>query len=134
MATAVERVRLAAVGGLGVVAVIYMQIGFSVVVVTADQTGVVPPMLLAGAVFAVLAAGLAVSNARWVPAVGAALQLVVLVGYVVIASERTPAYELWGVTTKALQVLLLIALAYLALRRPVRTAVQPRGERTLSRL
>lgn len=133
MGTVVARVRLVAAAGAGVVAVIYLLIGFSAVAVVDDQTGLVPPMLLAGAVFGLLAALLALSAARVVAAAGAALQLLVVVGYVAIASERTSAYEAWGIATKALQVLLLIALVYVTLRHPGRPAARRTDDRTLSR-
>ena len=79
-----------------------------------------------------LAVVLAVSSARWVLAAGAALQILVLVGYVVVASERTPAYEAWGITSKVLQVLLLAALVYLATQRPGRTTKRSTEDPTRS--
>ncbi|HZW01842.1 MAG TPA: hypothetical protein VFF55_09780 [Candidatus Deferrimicrobium sp.] len=44
----------------------------------------------------------------------------VIVMYVVVGQERTPAFETWGITIKILQVVLLGALLYLALRPPER--------------
>ena len=107
--------------------------GYRVVIaVVDDQSGVAPPMLIAGAVFALLAALLVLSATRLVPLAGAALQVLVLAGYILISSERTPAYEAWGITVKALQVLLLIAFVYLALQHRPRTEPRPTDERTLS--
>lgn len=51
----------------------------------------------------------------WV--LGAVLQLLIIAMYLSVADEREPAFELWGVTIRALQVFLLVPLALLALRR-----------------
>jgi hypothetical protein len=51
---------------------------------------------------------------------GALLQVGVIVMYVIVGQERTPAFEAWGITIKILQVVLLGALLYLALRPPER--------------
>lgn len=49
--------------------------------------------------------------------IGALLQLAVIAMYLNVASEREPAFEVWGITIRILQVLLLGALVYLLLRR-----------------
>lgn len=51
----------------------------------------------------------------WV--LGAVLQLLIIAMYLSVADERQPAFELWGVTLRALQVFLLVPLTLLALRR-----------------
>jgi hypothetical protein len=59
-------------------------------------------------------------------AVGAVLQVLVFAMYLAVAPERQPAYELWGVTLRLLQLGLLVPLVLLAVRRPVRLAERDR--------
>jgi hypothetical protein len=128
------RGRYVAAAASALVAVIYLLIGFSIVSVVDDQAGLVPPMLIAAAVFAALAVLLMLSTSRLVLIAGAALQVLVLAGYVAIASERTPAYEAWGITVKAVEAFLLIVFVYLAVQRPRQTDPQTADKRTLARV
>jgi hypothetical protein len=109
-------VRYAAAVGSALAALLYLLIAFSVITVVEDQPGFGPPMLIAGVLFAGLAALLVLSARRIVFVPGAGLQVLVLLGYLAISAERTPAFEAWGITTKALQVLLLAAFVYLTLQ------------------
>ena len=70
----------------------------------------------AGAAFVVGAILLLAFDRRLLWVLGAALQVGVIVMYVVVASERTPPFEVWGLLIKVLQVAVLIALAYLIVR------------------
>ena len=83
-------------------------------------------MFVAAALFALLAVLLATVPRRPVFLAGAALQLLVIVGYLVIAAERSPAFEAWGVSLKVLQVAVLAALVALAVRG-TRAASAPAG-------
>jgi peptidoglycan/LPS O-acetylase OafA/YrhL len=113
--------RRSAAGLAAVIAVLYLLIGFSVVTVVDGQDGeVVPPLVVSAGLFAVLALLLARSAPRWMLVAGMVLQVLVLVGYVAIAPERTPSFEVWGVTVKLLQVALLGLLVALATRGRVR--------------
>jgi hypothetical protein len=67
----------------------------------------------AGGAFVVGAVLLLAFDRRVLWVLGAALQVGVIVMYVVVASERTPPFEAWGLLIKLLQVVVLIALAYL---------------------
>jgi peptidoglycan/LPS O-acetylase OafA/YrhL len=110
--------RLAATGVAAAIAALYALIGFSILTVVDGQDGeVVPPLVVSAALFAVLATLLARSAPRWLLVAGIVLQLLVLVGYVAIAPERTPAFEVWGLTQKVLQVGLLTLLVTLVARR-----------------
>lgn len=85
-----------------------------------DEPNVV--FLIAGLLF--LAGGLAVV---WLDRplytwLFAAFDAFVIFAYFQVAVDRTPAYEVWGVTLRIPQVLLLAALLYLAFRREPDTA------------
>ncbi len=49
---------------------------------------------------------------------GAILQVFVIMTYFNYASQRTPAYEVWGILIRLAQFIILITLAYLAFRLP----------------
>jgi hypothetical protein len=42
----------------------------------------------------------------------------VIVMYVVVAPQRTPSFEVWGILIKVLQATILAALTYLVLKSP----------------
>lgn len=63
---------------------------------------------------------------RWLWILGAALQVFVFWGYFTVASDRTPAFEPWGITLRIVQVPLLIALLYLAIRPSEQRAAEMR--------
>ncbi len=118
--TATQRhIRWTAAAASGLVAILYLLTGSGAVAVTYDQpAGAIPPLLIAAGLFAVLAVLLLRVAQRWVWLAGAGLQAVVIAGYVAIAADRIPAFEAWGITIKVLQVVLLGAFAWLALRGP----------------
>jgi hypothetical protein len=110
-------IRFLAAGVASVVALLYLLIGFDVITVVEDQaTAGAAPVFIAGLVFAALAV-LLVTASRPVLVGGAVLQVVVLVMYVVVSSERIPAFEAWGLGLKALQVVLLVALTSMLVRQ-----------------
>lgn len=112
------RLRYATAGVAGMLAVLYLLIGVGVITVVEDQAASDPaPPFIAGGLFAVLAVLLLITAGRGVLIAGVLLQVVVLGMYVVIASERTPAYEAWGLGMKAVQVGLLAALLTMLVRR-----------------
>lgn len=84
--------------------------------------------MIAVVLFATLSVLLMAAPTRAVWISGAALQVVVLVMYVVVSAERVPAFEEWGITLKVLQAGLLVALVWLLVfddraRRDVGAAV-----------
>jgi hypothetical protein len=128
-----RRVRYAAAAGAALVTALYLLIGFGVVrVVDGQPAGVVPPLLIAAALFAALAVLLLTAPRRWVWFAGAALTALVIVGYIAIGADRSPAFEAWGLTVKTVQIALLGALTWLALRRPARSAMGPANRQRLS--
>ncbi len=113
-----HRVRLLAAGLAAVTALMYALIGAGVLTVV-EQAGPDAPSLLtfglgAGAMFGLGAALLVLFDQRALWAVGAGLQIGVILMYIAVAPQRTPQYEVWGLTIKALQAVLLGALLYLA--------------------
>ncbi|MEJ2218626.1 MAG: hypothetical protein P8099_18715 [Gemmatimonadota bacterium] len=112
------RVRIAA-GALALGnAVVYLLIGVGVARVAEAAGGADVSLLafglVAGTAF-VLGAGLLFFFERrllWL--LGALFQVFAIAMYFVVAPQRTPPYEAWGVSLKVAQVALLVALVYLA--------------------
>lgn len=71
---------------------------------------------LAGGAFLLGALLLMRFDRRWLWMLGAAFQVFVYWGYFSVAPDRTPSFEPWGITLRIVQVPLLIALLYLAVR------------------
>ena len=97
------------------VGVVYLLIALQVVHV-ADTAGKDSPFLpmMAAAVAFWIGAVLLVLVDRWlVWLLGAAVQLVVLVGYFAVAPSRDPHYEAWGLAIKVAEVIILGLLLYL---------------------
>ena len=84
---------------------------------------------MAGSAFALGAILLVAFDRRWLWIVGAVFQLFVIWAYIDIAKQRTPDFEVWGITLRIIQVPLLLALAYLALRFPDAHAPLPARRR-----
>jgi hypothetical protein len=79
---------------------------------------------MAGSAFALGTVLLLATDRRWLWILGAVFQVFVFWAYVDVARQRTPPFETWGITLRIIQVPLLLALAYLALRVPdVRAAI-----------
>lgn len=108
-------IRYASAAVSAAVAIVYFLIalGAITVVSTAPQPGdwVIPGA--AGAAFAVLALFLLVTQKRVVFVLGAAMSILAIVGYFVVAPHRTPSVEIWGILIKAAQTVLVVALGYL---------------------
>ena len=102
-----------------VMAAIYFLIGAGVLqVVTPNED---PGFLFvfgasAGGAFLLGALLLMRFDRRWLWMLGAAFQVFVYWGYFAVAPDRTPAFEPWGIALRIVQVPLLIALLYLAVR------------------
>ena len=73
-----------------------------------------PPLVVAAAAFAVLAGLLGFGARRGVLVGGIVVELVVLAAYVAVASTREPSFEGWGLSIKAVQIVLLVILLRLA--------------------
>jgi hypothetical protein len=111
--------RSIAAGAAGVSALLYYLIGFGILDIGESTSGTTDLLgfgLSAGTTFAV--AGLLVwfVRRRWLAGAIALLDLGVIIGYFVMAGIRVPPFEVWGMSIKAAQVVLLLAAGYLLFR------------------
>lgn len=112
--------RLAAAVLASLVGVLYLLVATQVVHVS-DTTGKASPfvpMAAAALVFWLGAVVLLLLDRQIVYLLGAAVQLVVIVGYFAVAPSRDPHIEPWGLLIKAAQVAILAILLYLAVTAP----------------
>jgi hypothetical protein len=113
--------RYIAAAAAAVTAILYFLIGFEVLWIgesaSAQDAGLLGFGLTVGTVFAVAALLLLLIERRavWVPV--ALLQVPVIIGYFALAGIRIPSFEIWGLTIKALQLVILVALVYLIVSR-----------------
>jgi hypothetical protein len=118
-----RQVRYLAAIAAGAMASIYFLIGLGVLQVVdpgsaADAgTDMFVFGALAGAAFLLGAVLLLAFDRRALWIVGAIFQVLVFVMYVVVSQQRTPAFEVWGIALRIVQVPLFAALVYLALQR-----------------
>ena len=122
-ATTLRIVAAAAAAGS---AILYYLIGFSVLFIgesTSGENDILGFGLTVGTVFAVLAVVVLLFRRRWVLGIVAALDVAVIIGYFAVAGVRLPPFELWGLTIKALQVIVLVAVGRLIARAPGQAAV-----------
>jgi hypothetical protein len=114
-------IRYLAAAAAAAMAVIYYLIGLEILhVVDAPPEGMslfwfgIP----AGSAFLLGAVLLVAFDRRILWILGAVLQVLVALGYLAVAPDRTPAFEVWGITLRIIQVPLFAFLVYLALRSP----------------
>ena len=115
-----RNIRYAAAVLSGATAVIYFLIGLRVLIVldaNADQTWA----LFAAAAYALGAVLLLAVDRRSIWILGAILQIFVITTYFNLASQRLPAFEVWGILLRVVQLIILITLAYLAIRSPMQS-------------
>lgn len=112
-------IRYVAAALAAAMAAIYFLIGLGVLTVV-DGQATDPSMLgfgaSAGAAFLLGAILLAELDRRWLWIAGAVLQVFVIWGYFGVAPQRDPAFEMWGIVLRVIQVPLLVALVSLAMR------------------
>jgi peptidoglycan/LPS O-acetylase OafA/YrhL len=114
--------RRTAAGICGVVAAIYLAIAAGATSIEpSDDMDLVVFGVGAASIFLVGAALLMTQDRRPLWAAGAVLQLMIGGMYLVVSSDRTPAFEVWGLGLRVLQVPLLVLLVLLAVR-PVEDA------------
>lgn len=119
-----RRVRMVAAALAAATSVLYFLIGFQVLNVldnTAEQTEF---GLIAGAAFLAGALVLRFVDQRVLWGLGAVAQALIIFMYFSLGPDRTPSFEFWGIAIRVLQVILLGALVYLAVR-PKNQAVRP---------
>ena len=114
-------VRYVGAAAAALMAVIYYLIAAGVLVVvtpTTQNDDMLVFGLMAGTAFLTGAALLVLFDVRILWIVGLLFQVFVVVTYVTVAPQRVPEYEPWGITLRLLQIPLMAALAYLAVRAP----------------
>jgi len=118
-------IRYAAAAIATVMALIYLGIGLGVLDIggsAAEKPFLIVFGGLAGGSFLLGALLLVRFDRRWLWIVGVMFMVFVYWAYVDVSKTRTPPYELWGITLRIIQLPLLAALIYLAVRPPQRTA------------
>jgi hypothetical protein len=124
-------VRHVGAGLAATMAVIYYLIGLGVLDVGGSgdqQAGLLVFGVLAGSAFLLGAVLLARFDRRWLWITGALFQVFVYWAYIDISKSRTPPFETWGILLRIIELPLLLALVYLALR-PAKSPVGVDGRR-----
>ncbi len=101
-------------------AVVYVLIGFEVIKVVdhnpPDMPSLLPFGLLSGGAFLLGAVLLLLFDRRILWLLGGLFQVGAIAMYFVVAPQRDPSYEPWGIGLKVVEVGLLVSLGYLAIR------------------
>jgi len=104
----------------GGAAVVYLLIGFEMIRVVdvnpSDMPSMLPFGLAAGGAFLLGAVLLLLFDRRLLWILGGLFQVMAIVMYFAVAPQRDPSFEPWGIGLKVIQAMLLVALAWLALR------------------
>jgi hypothetical protein len=117
--------QLVAVACSAAIALLYLALFTGVLALPGAEPGELGILGVAGGVFAVLAGLLWWLRSRVLWATGAVLQALLGWMYVVVAPERDPAFEVWGLTIRAISLVLFAALVALLV-----TARRDRSEAT----
>ncbi len=124
-----RRLRLVAAALSAACAVVYFAIGAGAIYpAEGNANRLLVFGALAGSAFLLGAVLLATTDRRPVLALGALFQVFVIVMYVLVARDRDPAFEIWGISLKIAQAAILGVL--LALLAAPRTAREREGRRT----
>ena len=101
-------------------AVVYLLIGFEVIRVVdikpTDMSSMLGFGLASGGAFLLGAVLLLLFDRRALWVLGGIFQVMAIVMYFAVAPQRDPSFEPWGIGLKVIQAVLLVALAWLALR------------------
>ena len=112
--------RAVAVGASALTALLYALIGLGVLTIGRPSDGSAGDLVgfgvTLGATFAIAALLLARLRSRALLVAIAALQVIVLVGYVAFAGLREPPVELWGIAIKVCQGVVLLAVGWLLIK------------------
>ena len=112
-------VRYVAAALAAAMAVIYFLIGLGVLDIggSGDQrAGLLVFGALAGSAFLLGAILLVRFDKRWLSITGALFQVFVYWAYIDVSRSRTPPFETWGIVLRIIELPLLVALVYLAVR------------------
>ncbi len=111
-------------------AVVYALIGAGVLSVVNGAPGLRPGLIvfgvLAGGAFLLGAVLLMRFDRRVLWMVGAAFQAFAIAAYFNVAPQRVPPYEVWGLSLKVAQAVLLVALLFLGITRTTSPAAPER--------
>jgi hypothetical protein len=101
-------------------AILYYLIGFGVLDIGEAKDGAATDLLgfglVTGTSFLVAGALVLLVHRRWLIALIGLLDLAVIIGYFAVSGVREPPYEVWGLTIKGLQVVLLLVIGFLTLK------------------
>jgi hypothetical protein len=111
-----ERARVTAVVAAGAIAALYLAIFAGLLSVGRAETGELGILGVAGGLFAAIAVALWSVRRRSLWAAVGVLQLLLAAMYVGVAPDRDPAYEVWGLSIRALSLVLLVAVVTLFVR------------------
>ena len=115
-----DMVRYFGAAAAGIMAFIYFLIGFSVLDIGGTTTGEATDQFMfgvaAGIAFLLLAALLLFTDLRWLWVASTILLSLVFVAYVGASAIRDPAFEVWGMTLRLIQLPLMAAVLYLAIK------------------
>ena len=115
-----DRRQLRSLGALasGTMALIYYLIGLGVLGIGGTSSGESVDLWVfgfsAGSAFLIMSLLLMRTDRRWVWIVAAIVQAWVFLMYFLVSGTREPAFEVWGIALRILQVPLLVTLVYLA--------------------
>ena len=119
-------VRLTAATASAAMALIYFLIGLGMLSIGGSSSGETVDLTMfgfsAGTAFLILAALLVLTDRRWLWVLAALVQVWVYVIYFAVAPGREPPFELWGITLRAIQLVLFAGLVYLSWNAPGRQA------------
>jgi hypothetical protein len=116
-----KTIRYGAAAVAAIMAAIYFLIGLGVLNIGgtgSDRAFLWVFGALAGGAFLLGAILLVAVDRRWVWVAGLLFQVFVYWAYVDVSRTRTPPFETWGITLRFVQLPLLVALGYLAVRGP----------------
>ena len=119
MAMSRRTIRYGAAAVAAIMAAVYVLIGLGVLNVggsDSDRAFLWVFGALAGGAFLLGALLLVAVDRPWVWVAGLIFQVFVYWAYVDVSKSRTPPFETWGITLRIIQLPLLVALGYLAIR------------------
>lgn len=120
-----RKVRYFAAAMAAIVSGLYFLIGFQVVTVIQNPEDQAAFALPAAVAFAVGALVILAFDNRAVWVAGGVAQSLIIFMYFSAASQREPQFEGWGISIRVAQVLLVVALGYLAFRGRERAKSSP---------
>lgn len=121
------QIRYFAAAVTAVITVIYFMIGFNVVSVLDTSSDQIFG-IFAGLAYGLGAILLLAFDRRVIWIVGVVFQVFVIFMYFNLASQRSPAFEVWGIVLRVAQFILLIGLVYLSIRSPQPTSTPSQSQ------